>query len=390
MNEQRVKSDTQSIRVKLLGVVLLSLLAMTLLGAGSLYATASSGGTFSNVQVFIQTSSTTVQFQYDVSVYNSTGFLVASTQTGYPAAGFELPVGDYLVTATAYNQPQAYPCQDVCESPLASTPPSNQQSAAIQEPMIASPTVEYGYLFEDVSGPTTLTIQTQNASELPSTNVVVRAAFENGTAAAGAYISAFVVGQSYYWYNSNYNFYTQTDGNGMAKLTVPQAPVELSASLSVPVTLPSNETTVTTTVGGQKINVTVYWSPSEVELSGSALIVPPANSANITLQYLQTDCCVVPYQGGVPPTDGQSVQTTATSSVPQTAEQAGTPVSRISPFSVPEAGSPASHSSTQVQTRPESLSASGAALSWGELAVAAIATIVTLAALVSLRGRRPA
>jgi hypothetical protein len=405
MQNEKSQSDNQSTRVKVSSVLLLSLLALTVLGAGVLYAHASSSVSLNNVQIFVQTSNTSIQYQYDVSVYNTTGSLVAYTQTNYAGAGFELPTGSYLITATAYNQPQLYPCSSVCASPLVSSPPTKAGGTVVCSGCLyplRGPSVEYGYVFVQVNGPMSVNLPTQNASQVSTTNVSVKVTFANGTAAAGAYVSAFVVGQSYYWYNTNYTFYGQTDSNGMATLTVPKAPVEVSASLSVPVTLPTNDTTVTRTIAGQKINVTVYWYPMSVELSGSTLIVPPATNASITLQYQPSACCVGPIYsagGGVAETPSGSVagQTSAANpNVQQSTTTSQSLASRISPFTLSATASdpgtittasPSVHQTTTVTQRSASVSAGGSLL-WGGIAVTAVAAVAVLVALVTVRGRR--
>jgi hypothetical protein len=119
--------------------------------------------------------------------------------------------------------------------------------------------------------------------------VSVKVSFVNGTAAAGAWVSASVVGQWYYWWgqDSGVVMSAQTDNNGLATLVIPVAPAVITAWDWVPVNLPKNETTAVVNVGGENVNVTVYWQPTYVGLSASTLLIPPANSANLTLKYQQ-------------------------------------------------------------------------------------------------------
>jgi hypothetical protein len=309
-------------------VALLVAVAVSSVAGAGLVAQSASGAQLDNVQVFVQTANS-ANYEYYLTVYNATGSLVATTQSSIPGGGFELPAGSYLITASAYEYPYYY-CYDC---PVY----AGQGAATMPSTSYASPQYEYGWAFEQVSGPTTVTINTQNDSSIPTTSVTVKAEYFNGTAASGAYVSSFVVGQ-YYYYNPGLTMYGQTDSQGMATLTVPQAPVEVDVYESVPVVLPQNETTVTTTIGGQKVNVTVYWSPMYVELTGSALIVPPATSATVTLQYLpQPYCCYYPLSAapapygvvGPPSATGSGTG----SSTGQGAPSSG-PAARISPLSV--------------------------------------------------------
>src|SRR5712692_8539550 len=57
--------------------------------------------TLSNVQVYVQTSGSLKFDSLQITAFNSTGFAVATTQSLYPAAGFELPNGDYIFTVSA-------------------------------------------------------------------------------------------------------------------------------------------------------------------------------------------------------------------------------------------------------------------------------------------------
>lgn len=388
-------------------LALIGVLALLVLGTGGFYALAASSASFNNVQISIQTSSN-LQYSYTVSAYNTTGSLVAYTQTNYPAAAFELPSGGYLFTVSAYNQPNYYPC-NVC-----ATPAVGAKSAAL--PVRFNPSAEYGYTLLTLSGPDSISIKTQNTTQIPTTDVTIKAAFVNGTAAVGAYVSAFVVGQSYYWwgYGAKINMYAQTDKFGVATLTVPNAPVQVTAGLSVPINLPQNVTTVTTNVGGQKVNVTVYWQPSYAYLTGSALLIPPANSASITLRYQQPSYYPLAYgassaPGGIayatstPPQQvslgagaGQVAGAPSSSTQQTTSQSQNGPAAKIAPFQV-SAESPASVSvSTQNNSQTTSqaqANQSGSAgdsnlLLFGGVAVIAAVVAVSALAVVSARGKK--
>jgi len=348
-------------KTKIASLALMAVLVITALGAAGAYALASSTASLNNVQVEVVTSAN-LPYSFIVSAYNSSGSLVSYTQTSYPAAAFELPNGLYLVTVTAYHY-VSYPCV-YCVTPMtAGGAPASKTQAIVSPPIsIGGPDVEYGFVMEQVSGAQSITIQTRNASQIPTSSVSVKVTFANGTAALGAYVSASVVGQNYYYWDSgsNLSMYSQTDKSGVASLVVPSVPVELDAYLSVPITLPTNETTVQTTVGGQKINVTVYWQPMDVQLSGSALLVPPNTSAAIALHYQQPVVYYAPTpynsgSGGYASTVTMTAQAGETSGQPASAGATGSsqglsaPALNISPFSAQNSDS---HGTTTQQTQP--------------------------------------
>ena len=66
----------------------------------------SSSASLNNVQVFTATPSRAYSFEF--AAYNLSGFLVASTQTSYSAAAFELPAGGYLFTVSATDIGRSY------------------------------------------------------------------------------------------------------------------------------------------------------------------------------------------------------------------------------------------------------------------------------------------
>ncbi|MGI0084882.1 MAG: hypothetical protein ACREBQ_07355 [Nitrososphaerales archaeon] len=141
-----------------------------------------------------------------------------------------------------------------------------------------------------ISSDVTINLQTRSLANIPTSKVTVEAQFVNGTAMSGASVYASVIGMSYWskiYGDQGLALWNQTSSNGVATLTVPSLPVEVTAWNWIQVNLPSNETTVQKNIGGQEINVTVYWQPMYVGLSGSAVIIPPQNSAQITLNANQ-------------------------------------------------------------------------------------------------------
>lgn len=327
-------------RSKVLGLALVSALAVVLLaGSGALRASVSASTSFDNVQVFIQTSQD-LPYSYTTTVYSTSGIQVATYQSSYPAAAFELLDGTYLfVVQATYDQIVFNPClgcwsgpmpgnssattvttfstttsyttvlgtatpmamprelslndsrpmiPDNSTTPTNSTVPTNSTLPTVIPVFIKAPlwSSEYGYAVSQITGPSNITINTHNSTNFPTTQVTVHVAYGNGTAAQGAWVHASVVGNYYYYSNYYYSNFTsgvQTGADGTATLNVPQAPLLLTSYISVPVTPP--QPNVTVIIGGQKVNVTVYYEPSSVTLEGQTLIVPPQTSGSITLQY---------------------------------------------------------------------------------------------------------
>ncbi len=251
-------------------------------------ASAVSAPTFNNVQVSLQMQNSTDNY-FAVDVYNSTGGLVASSQSQYPAFSFELPSSSYIFTATALYSSSSY------------------------SGYYGSQDMEYGYQSQQVSSSSSLTISTQKVSDISSTHISVQLSLPNGSAASGASVSAQALGSYYYWGN-NFAMWNQTNSAGIATLTVPNVPVEINAWDWVYVNLPSSVTTVHTTVAGQPINVTVYWAPMYVPFSGTALIIPPQFSAQITLKYTPYQNYCLPIAEGAPATANAPTQ--GASSIP--------------------------------------------------------------------------
>jgi hypothetical protein len=116
-------------------------------------------------------------------------------------------------------------------------------------------------------------------------------------------------------------------------LVTPTAPVLVSASTSLPIMLPYNQTTTQVTVAGQKVNVTANWEPNYVSFAGQALILPPQTSTVIALQYQPQSPEPIVYATGQSATGaatGSSVppaiaaKTTSEQQLPGTAPQAAT------------------------------------------------------------------
>ena len=263
-----------------------------------------SADSFNNVQIFATTTSNQA-YSFQFAAYNLSGSLIASYQTSYPAAAFELPSGGYLFTVSATHFDYAkYPCPLAGSGTASGAPtagpmmPANSSGTtpSIVMPVCYPPSSEYGYATATISGAQTISISMQNVTTLPTTAVTVKVAYVNGTAAAGASVYASVVGEWYYWWggSSSLTMGAQTDSNGIAHLVIPSAPAVVTAWNWVPILTGKNGSTVQVTVGGEKVNVTVYWEPTYVGLSGSGLLLPPQNSINLTMHYQQPNYWVMP------------------------------------------------------------------------------------------------
>lgn len=264
---------------------------LTVLALAAAVVPARAAPAFNNVQVFVETSSD-LPYSYAFSAYNESGYLVGSYQTPFAAASFQLPSGNYLITVSAIYQVYS-PCY-LCLSPGS----YSSGGASIASPYrYYQPSAEYGYQNLAVSGPDSITIKTQNVSSISTVPVTVKVNFANGTAAAGASVSASIVGQWYYWWGSDNKIvmWGQTDANGIASLVLPSAPAEITAWHWLPVNLPESQTTVQQIVAGEKINVTVYWQPTYVGFAASELLMPPDAEVTLTLHYQQPDYWVMPY-----------------------------------------------------------------------------------------------
>ena len=262
---------------------------------------------YSNVRITIQTQNN-LPYSFTVSAFNMSGYLLASCQTQYAAASFELPDGQYVFTATAYYD--AYQT-------------SNAIQGVYTMPYYATPVTEYGYSNDQISGSTAFTIQTQNVTSFPETTITVEVTYANGTAAEGASVSASILGSWYYWdYGENLQLWTSTQADGSATLITPQAPVQINAWDWIYVNLPSNMTTVQVTVAGEQVNVTVYWQPTYVGLAGSAFVIPPENNTSITLSVQQPNYWVVPLGvSALPEEGGTATAASGSGSIPASVYQ---------------------------------------------------------------------
>jgi len=288
---------------------------------------ASAGATvpLNSVQVTIQTSAN-LPFQYSLTAYNTSGYQVAYFNGGYPEASFGLPEGKYLITASAYYQ-QSYFCGD-CPVGVAG------KNATTSMPIVyVPPRSEYGYAVVDLTGPTQITIATQNSTQASLVKVPVHVQFVNGTSAVGTYVSAYVVGNNYMT-DQRWVTYGQTGSDGNFTLLLPDAPVQVTAYMSIPIKLPQNISTVTVEIGGQDVNVTVYWQPNYVYLSGQTLILPPQTSADITLKVQQSNPYPIYNSGGVAPSaGGTTVTTTVTATATGAKQGSAAPAAvNIAPF----------------------------------------------------------
>ena len=286
-----------------------------------------------NVQIFVQSSTNPNNLtSYSLTVYNSSGFAVASSDGSYPAFGVELPAGTYLFTVLAmqsYQYPVAYAAT---ASGVATGSPNGAPQAGTDGKLVYSirqPAVEYGYLMQQVNGAEVLNIQTSEIYNVSTTRLSVQVSYANGTAASGVSVQSSIVGE-WYWYGGGPNTLTmwnQTDSVGRTTLVVPDLPIEVSAWTWVPVDLPQNLTTVQREIGGQLVNVTVYWQPTDVGLASTSLVMPPSTSTSITLHVQQPNYWVIPYgvrSAGVPYASGAGVVTSQ--GAPSGAQQYATPI----------------------------------------------------------------
>ena len=351
------------------------LIALLLIGVSfpvaALAVSSGASTPLNSVQVTIQTTKD-VPYQYTLTAYNTSGYQVANFYGNYPEAGFGLPSGTYLITASAYYQ--QYSVCYLC--PLKAGANASATSVAIPIRYFP-PDSEYGFAVVKVTGASQITIDTKNSTDLPLVKLPVHVAFFNGTAAIGASVSAYVVGMQY-GYAQNWVSYGQTGSDGNVTLMMPAAPVEVNAYLSIPIQLPKGVGTVPVDVGGQKVNVTVYWQPAQVELSGQALILPPQSGAEITLKVQQYPYPIpVPvYSSGSVQEGATTVTVTSTSMEPsqQGAASSAQP-SRIAPFT------PASSqlsSPSQAAAAPTSDPLVVLPLALGAGAVAAVALIAAM------------
>src|SRR5579864_7174186 len=96
----KTNSKLHSIGPRALTLTILVLFAGLGILGGSRITSAASDQTYNNVQIFVSPQNSTLD-TFSVSAYNSTGGLVASSQSSYPAFSFELPSGEFLFAVTA-------------------------------------------------------------------------------------------------------------------------------------------------------------------------------------------------------------------------------------------------------------------------------------------------
>ena len=272
---------------------------------------------YDNVQINIQTTSNMPSGYYTVTAFNMTGYQESSVQTYYPAASFELPNGQYIFTVTAENQTNSiYPV------PLASGAASSTGSGATGTgtvsppslPVYAAPAVEYGYSVQQVSSSITITIATQNVSSFPTDTLTIQVLYANGTAAAGASVSASTTGSSYYWcYEPNVVTWTTTNADGIATLVTPTAPEEINAWSWIPLNF-TGVAVPPAIVAGEPINVTGPMLPAYLGLAGSTIIIPPPTTATITLQTQPENYWVTPYAAIATPQTGSTTSASSSGS----------------------------------------------------------------------------
>jgi hypothetical protein len=198
------------------------------------------------------------------------GYSEASTQTHYPTASFELPNNQYIFTVTANNASAPTPVPL-----LGGSSSTGAGTASPSLPIYVAPAVEYGYAIEQITGSTSITIATKNVNQYPTNILTVKVSYANGTVAQGAYVSASVMGSSYYWgHEPNEITWATSGSDGIAALMTPTAPLQLDSWLwatasgtGCPVPAPG--------VSGQTVNGSVIATPVYVGLAGSTIVLPP-------------------------------------------------------------------------------------------------------------------
>jgi hypothetical protein len=367
--------------------ILVALLIAFSVPAVALVVSSGATAALNSVQVNIQTTKD-LPYQYSLTAYNTSGSQVANFGGSYPEAAFGLPSGTYLITASAsyqqYNVCYLCPLEAGANSSAPVSSGSSVSSIAIPI-RFYPPAYEYGFAVVQVTGSSQITIDTKNITEFPLVKVPIHVAFFNGSAAAGASVSASVVGMEY-GFAQNWVSYGQTGSDGNVTLMMPAAPVEVNAYLSVPIKLPPGVGTVPVNVGGQDVNVTVYWQPYQVELSGQALILPPQTGADITLKVqpfpYPVPIPVTPYanSGGAAQSGVTTVTVTSTSTGSSQQAAPSSQSGSIAPFSPSSSqlSSPAQVAQTPV-SNPSFV-----------LPLAAVAGVVALVAIVAAMtmGRR--
>ena len=120
-------------------VLIALLLVWASVPVATLMVSSGASTALSSVEVTIQTTKD-LPYQYALTAYNTTGYQVASFYGSYPEAGFGLPSGTYLITASAYYQQY-----DICYlCPLEAGINSSVSSVAIPI-RYYPPASEYGF-----------------------------------------------------------------------------------------------------------------------------------------------------------------------------------------------------------------------------------------------------
>ena len=241
-----------------------------------------------------------------------TGYQESSVQTYYPAASFELPNGQYIFTVTANNQTNSnYP---VPWAAGATSSSGGSSPGTPSLPIPVAPATEYGYSVQQISNSITLTITTQNVASFPTNTLTIQVLYANGTAAAGASVSASTIGSSYYWgYEPNVTTWTTTGPDGYATLVTPTAPEQIDAWSWLPLNL-TGITAPQVIIAGEPVNVTGPMEPAYIGVAGSTLIVPPQTTATITMYTQQQSYWITPYAATATPETGSTTGAPSSSS----------------------------------------------------------------------------
>src|SRR5207247_628829 len=106
-----------------------------------------------------------------------------------------------------------------------------------------------GFSVQQVTGASNLSISTSPLDSMPLSTLSIQVSYVNGTAASGAQVSSTILGGDYWSPNSGVAvMWNQTGKDGLATLIVPSAPMTVNAWSWLPVNLPSDQTTIQTTV----------------------------------------------------------------------------------------------------------------------------------------------
>jgi hypothetical protein len=363
-------------------LALIIILGLSLLSVASLASAQLTS--YNNVQINIQTSN--IQSGYfTVSAFNMTGYQESSVQTYYPAASFELPNGQYIFTVTANDQTNSnYPVPVVAGASSS----SGESTPAIPAlPIPEVPAIEYGSSVQQISSSVSLTIATQSVSSFPTNTLTVQVLFANGTAAAGASVSASTIGSSYYWgYESNVVTWTTTGPDGYATLITPIAPEQINAWYWQPISPTSNPPSQTI-IGGTSGSASGPMIPAYLGLAGSTLIVPPQTTATITMTTQQQNYWVTPYAATATP--GTSSGTSSVPSAPSASSSAAGPGAIPASVYDQQQGNPAlSATQPPASIAPSSSPTSGNTLLLTILVAIVIAGVAVAGLMIARRTRR--